>query len=138
MVETDTHFIWKKGEKFQLSEHFHSTEFDCKGDPNGVQQMASKALLKMIEQIRVQFGKPLKLTSGFRSVLYNNELIQRGFKAATNSQHLKGEAADLSPYNLADMAKLETICSKYSKAIGVDKTFIHVDTRTDKVRRWTY
>ena len=53
---------------------------------------------KVLEPVRIAIGMPIKVSSGFRSHWLNDEI-----GGATNSQHTKGEAADLQ---CADNAKL--------------------------------
>ena len=63
-----------------------------------------KALvLNVLQPLRDAWGKPLKINSGYRCPELN-KIVSR----ASNSQHKKGEAADVAsdnPYELAKMAK---------------------------------
>ena len=47
--------------------------------------------VRCLEPTRQHFGLPILVTSGFRSVLLNTEV-----KGASNSQHMAGEAADIT------------------------------------------
>lgn len=90
---------YKYGKK--LSEHFTLSEF-CRSDtatrlgltnnPTTPQQMeAMIALCKnILEPLRVHLGKPVRINSGFRSPKVN-----KAVGGAKNSQHMKGEAADI-------------------------------------------
>lgn len=63
-----------------------------------------KALvLNVLQPLRDAWGKPLKINSGYRCPELNK--LKGG---VSNSQHMKGEAADVAsdnPYELAKMAK---------------------------------
>jgi len=84
----------------QLSEHFHLDEFTRsntalrKGISNvpGAQEYFNIQLLcnKVLEPIRLYWNKPVIITSGFRS-----EKLNKAIGGATESQHIKGKAADI-------------------------------------------
>ena len=85
----------------QLSKHFELAEF-TKSDtakragisnmPTEVHQENIKLLCeKVLEPIREHFGRPIHLSSGYRSVALNK--ITKG--ASSTSQHSTGEAADI-------------------------------------------
>lgn len=135
MVEQNGKYYFKKGELVQLSEHFNSSEFCCKcSNPSCNQQIVSKSLIELLERIRKRFGGPLRIVSGYRCRLHNASV-----GGVMNSQHLNGEGADLAPaHQGGSMKDLQNACDKESKAMGVASIFIHVDTRKDKIRRWTY
>ncbi len=90
---------YKFGRK--LSEHFTLSEF-CRSNtatrlgltnnPTTPQQMqAMEALCKnILEPLRQHIGKPLRINSGFRSPKVN-----KAIGGAKDSQHMKGEAADI-------------------------------------------
>lgn len=86
----------------QLTEHFKLSEFTRSGTtskynipnvPNEEQIANLKALcVNVLEPLRQWYGKPIVIGSGYRCPAVNNHPEVRG---ATNSQHMKGEAADL-------------------------------------------
>lgn len=79
---------------FTIEELTASTTANRKGITNNPTPQQKRAIVLLIEKVltpaREQFGKPIRVTSGFRSA----ELNQAVGGAAT-SQHTKGEAADL-------------------------------------------
>lgn len=89
----------------ELSKHFHLSEFVTsntairKGIDNTPSQEAISNLTKLctqvLEPIRVQLEKPIKITSGYRC-----EKLNRLIGGAKNSQHILGEAADIQSPNL--------------------------------------
>ena len=137
-MNKDKHFYnWVKGESTQLSPHFTTNEFTCLCRfSTCINQRTSIELIARLELLHIKFGKPITVTSGFRCHEYQIDLGQRGYETAKIiSQHELGMAADIVSSNLKDLAKLS---DPLFKAMGVGKTFIHVDMREDKLRRWTY
>lgn len=130
--------IWKKGEKKSISKHFSTVEFQCRCSyPECIDQIVEQELLDRLEKIRDEVKMPIKISSGYRCTAYQKHL--RDTKASTvvakKSQHELGAACDAScgmPYD--DYLK---ICEKYFTAIGLGKTFLHLDLRTGHFR-WNY
>ena len=90
----------------QLTEHFKLEEFTRSntaikyGIPNvpNEEQIANLRALcvNVLEPLRQWYGKPIVISSGYRSPVVNNHPEVRG---ASKSQHMTGEAADLHiPY----------------------------------------
>jgi zinc D-Ala-D-Ala carboxypeptidase len=133
----DKYFIWNKGEDFDLSDNFSSSEFACKcKNDDCVEQRISKNYIEKLQKVREEFGKSITITSGYRCLKHN-----RSIGSSDTSQHPKGNAAD-KVVPAADMAKLYELCEKHFKAVGDARhrkaPFIHTDDREDKERRWTY
>lgn len=126
---------WKKGDKLQLSEHFSSSEFECKCGACGDQKI-SRELLSKLEHVRDVVGKPLRVHSGYRCPEHN---IKVG--GHPSSSHCMGLAADIS---IDDLDKLYNACTDEFDNIGDgrNKGFIHIDTRSKrpdgKKRLWLY
>lgn len=60
--------------------------------PDDTQKANLEALVDaVLDPLREEYGKPIYVNSGFRS-----EALNEAIRGASNSQHLKGEAADLS------------------------------------------
>lgn len=123
--------IWNKGDKFKLTDHFNSSEFECPCS-KCTEQRISKELLEKLEVLRIEHNKPIKVNSGYRCSDHN---IAIG--GAPKSSHVDGNAADI---NSKDLDSLYSSCEKHFSAVGDGrkKGFIHIDTRADKQRRWTY
>jgi hypothetical protein len=83
----------------QLSPNFRLAEFTASDTatrlrianvPNAVQIAALKTLcLKLLEPVRAHFGRPVRITSGFRT-----PALCLAIGSTVGSQHAKGEAAD--------------------------------------------
>lgn len=115
----------------RLSEHFDSEEFKCK---DGKEHAINKKLIDGLEELRKLAGKPIHINSGYRSPEYNKKI-----KGAKYSQHLLGNAADITiqgytPKQIKAMA--EKIAVFKNGGIGLYKTFVHVDVRSGK-SRWS-
>lgn len=87
-------------------------------------------LLKLVEQIAIEFGKPLIISSGFAT---------KGH--ATNSMHYKGRAVDISQHSFSsDDERLRVINIASAKGIGGIGAYsggstgrsIHLDNRESK------
>jgi uncharacterized protein YcbK (DUF882 family) len=126
---------WKKGDNVQLTPHFTTEEFEC---PCGHcdRQEVSEQLISKLESLRELIDAPIKIMSGFRCGFYQDQLRQRGYETAKGiSQHQLGRAADITSKKLTELFSL---APQFFKAIGKGRTFIHVDLRSDKERRWGY
>ena len=107
----------------KITEHFKLKEFACK---NSEAIIISEKLCYILEAIRAHFGKPVTITSGYRTPEHNAKI-----GGAVKSQHMLGLAADIKipgvkPSDIASYAR--TLMPTYS-------TFTHIDVR-DKISNW--
>ena len=131
-MDNKLYYVWEKGEQFQLGTHFSSKEFECKCDLKGCKkQHISKDLIVKLDRTRTKLKTPLVITSGYRCEEHN-----KAIGGAKHSQHPKGNAADVRARH---MNKLYNLLELEFKAIGDARdSFIHIDVRNNKKRRWTY
>lgn len=117
-----------------LSQHFTANECWSKGNGDCYVQ---RQLLRDLEFVRLQVGKPLKLVSVYRDPDHNRKV-----GGATRSRHLHGDAADISRrYNL-----LLGRVKRWYKFTGIgyletSHRVTHVDLRPGDPaapRTWTY
>lgn len=136
-MSSNDYFVWHRGEVKQLSTHFTSVEFSCPcSNRTCTLQRISKDLVANLETVRQSLGVPVRITSGYRCSAYQAELKARGYETAVGvSQHELGNAADVRC--LAKHDELVSLCEGLFDAVGVARSFVHVDTRAGK-RRWTY
>lgn len=114
----------------QLSTHFQLHEFACTDGSKPV--FLSQALVDILEAIRVHFGRPVKITSGYRTVSYNAGLKNSSKK----SQHCNGLAADIKVEGHTPKEVYDYACSLLGDhgGVGIYNTFVHVDVRATKSR----
>ena len=114
--------------------YFTYEEFDSP-DIQGSGQMMCDTVIEMLDQVREEYGKPIRISSGYRPEEAN--LKAGGVK---NSSHLKGLAVDIKVKNSRERYKLLFILMNYFHRIGVAKSFIHVDIDEDKPQGviWVY
>ncbi len=127
-----------KGKDAKLSKYFASSEFECSC------YLCSEVwidtdLIILLDKIREYVGQPVHITSGYRCSAKQECLRKAGLLTASGtSQHELGKAADIVSFDWTG-AELTIVAQECGvKAIGTGKNFIHIDTRNDKQRRWTY
>jgi len=128
MAEIKTYSKAKDGDK-KVSANFKVKEFACKDGSDPV--FISQELVDVLQKIREHFGKPVNITSAYRTPTHN---AKEG--GAKYSQHLYGRAADIkvtgvSPKEVAAYA--EKLLPNRG-GIGIYNTFTHVDVRETKSR----
>jgi len=115
-----------------LSEHFNSAEFVAPGDPVRPSEDVLERLKDLcelaLEPLREALGRPIKVSSGYRSAVYNKKI-----GGAPGSQHCAGIAADIVMANDAEQLKAAAIASNIPGIGGIGiypgRGFIHVDIR---------
>jgi uncharacterized protein YcbK (DUF882 family) len=135
------YYTWTKGTDVKLSDHFTTHEFACPcTHPECQEQRLSADLVDRLERFRIALGSPVKVSSGggYRCSRYQADLRARGYETAKGvSQHELGNAADLASQEHTGL-ELAVQAGFFFRAIGTARTWIHVDTRADKLRRWEY
>ena len=122
----------------QLSPSFKVREFGCKGSDV---VLLDDELVVLLQCIREHFGKPIHITSGYRTAAHNAAV-----GGSKSSQHLLGRAADFYVEGVpvaAVAAYAETLLpsrggiGRYPKDAKhpTRKTgWVHIDTRANKSR----
>ena len=122
----------------QLSPNFKVREFACKGSDV---VLLDEELVVLLQCIREHFGKPVHITSGYRTAAYNAAV-----GGSKSSQHLLGRAADfhVEGMDVATVAAYaETLLparggiGRYPKDAAHPKRrtgWVHIDTRAGKSR----
>lgn len=126
-----TYSLAKDGEK-QLTEHFKIREFACKDGSDKI--LHDPRLSELLEKIRKHIGKPITITSAYRTVTYNKK--EGG---TSGSQHTKGTAADIVVKGIdpLEIAKIAEYYMGPTGGIGYYpfSRFVHVDVRKN-MSRW--
>jgi uncharacterized protein YcbK (DUF882 family) len=116
--------------------YFKANELVCKcGECDGG-SMNDKFMQK-IDQLRLNYGKPLTINSGFRCVEYNKKVSD-----STKSAHSLGRAVDIHVDTSSKLRILELAVYLGFKRIGFGKSFMHLDDMTEDEGYvqtwWTY
>ena len=115
--------------------YFDTKEFESKdGKPSPFDEtVVKRELIVLLNAIRSRYGKPIVVTSGYRSPEHNEAV--GGVK---NSYHTLGLAADIRPLNenRSDVSLLQGICDEMNPhgGVGFYDTFCHVDIRGERAR----
>jgi len=115
--------------------YFSYDEFDSP-DELGSGKHMDHDLLVMIDKARALYGKPIVVTSGFRTESHNEKV-----GGVSSSSHLKGLAIDVACLKSKDRFKMLTALLEVGfNRIGIASTFIHVDVDKNKSQNviWTY
>jgi len=112
----------KDGSK-NLSPNFKVKDFACKDGSDFV--LINPNQIPVLDKIQEHFGKRVNIVSGYRTPRYN-----RGIKgAAQNSQHMYGNAADITINGVTPKEIHNWLNSWHKGGLGLYKTFVHVDVR---------
>lgn len=108
--------------------NFSKEEFNCKH--SGKNEMQHE-FMKKLQVLREFYGKPLKVTSGYRDYTHPEEVK----KPNKNGAHPTGKAVDLAVDRKDAHKVLELAMSLGFSGIGIkqhgDSRFIHLDTIED-------
>lgn len=123
-----TYSLKTNGNDF-IMPNFQVKEFRCKDGSDEI--LINIRLAYLLQRIRDHFGKPVHITSAYRTKAHNAAV-----GGAVKSQHLSGNAADItvsgvSPAKVADFA--ETLLPN-TGGIGRYQNFTHVDVRASRAR----
>jgi uncharacterized protein YcbK (DUF882 family) len=114
------------------SKYFKRTEFECSC---GCQFYAVDAeLLRVLEDVREHFGKPVRITSGCRCEEHNKRI-----GGAPKSKHMQGIAVDIQVKDVDAHDVYKYLDDKYPNNYGLGdaNSFTHVDVRPCR-SRWSY
>nr|DAW07892.1 MAG TPA: peptidase [Microviridae sp.] len=112
-----------------ISEHFLVNEFRCKDGADPV--CVDGRLVSILELVRLKFGKPVVINSGYRTPSYNRKIGGAKF-----SQHMYGRAADIVVKGVKPEVVYNFLCEVFpgSCGFGLYPSFVHVDCRKSKSR----
>lgn len=122
--------------------YFNYEEFDSP-DVQGSGQMMQNKILMMLDKARELYGKPMHITSGFRTPAHNEKVGGKMPDENGNggSSHLRGLAVDIACTQSRDRFDLiDSLLEVGFVRLGIADTFIHADIDPDKAQHviWTY
>lgn len=102
--------------------------------PPGVKVKLETLVGRLLDPVREAWGKPIRVNSGFRSPVLN-----KAVGGAASSQHVAGEAADITAGSPEENRKLFELIKKdfeFDQLIDEkDYAWIHVSYRAGKNRK---
>lgn len=111
--------------------HFKRDEFVC--SHTGKERM-NYAFLQRLDELREHCGFPFRITSGYRDKTHPIEA--RKTKPGTHSEGIAADIACTDSWHR--FLIVSWALSMGFTGIGIAHTFVHVDTRDDEARLWTY
>lgn len=119
--------------KWDEYENFSKSEFDCQETG---ENMMTHAFMTKLQMLRDVYGKPMKVSSGYRSPRHSIEA-----RKANPGQHANGIAVDILVSGADCVTLLELALHAGFTGIGVNQKgesrFLHLDTREHKTI-WSY
>lgn len=103
--------------------HFKEREFVCKCCvelPSFAKENVVALVSNVLDPAREQFGGPVLVNSGYRCPKHNSEV-----GGVANSQHLRGEAADITCVDNKRLKQIIVENGKFDQLIDYG-TFLHV------------
>lgn len=100
---------------------------------DGVKENLVALITNVLDPVRQKYGKPIKVNSGYRS-----KQVNAAVKGASSSQHVSGEAADISAGSPAENKKLFEIIStmNFDQCINeFNYSWVHVSFSRKKNRK---
>ena len=88
--------------------------------PDGVEGNLVSLVEEVLEPVRERLGRPIVVNSGYRCPIHNAAV-----GGVANSQHLRGEAADLHCYDNRRLARIIVELGKFDQVI-LYPTFVHI------------
>ena len=121
--------------KWSNYKHFSKSEFDC--SQTGENEM-KPAFMDRLQSLRFEWGKPMIITSGYRSPQHSIEAVK-----AKPGSHASGRACDIRVGPGEDVYELVRLAYRHGfTGIGISQKeglprFVHLDT-LDRQAVWSY
>lgn len=117
-------YFLSENKDLKLSENFKLREFACADKSDEV--LVSDELVDLLQKVREHFGRPVIITSAYRTPSYNKKI-----GGTSNSRHITGEAADfvVSGVSSAKVGYYLEGLGVSGAGIYVSRGFVHADVR---------
>jgi uncharacterized protein YcbK (DUF882 family) len=118
----------------RLTPHFKKSELACRCRRRDCQAVPmNRAFMQRLEAIRMDWGRPLVVTSGVRCEIWNKKV-----GGADQSQHVLGLAVDLYFLETNEAVAFAALAEKHGfGGIEAGIHLVHLDGRSGHAR-WTY
>lgn len=113
-------------DNMKLSKNFTIAEFACNDGSKEI--VVDHDLVDLLQKLRDTLGKPIRITSGYRTVVYN-----KNCGGISTSHHLTGKAADIKIAGMTPMQVAIAANKIGFTGIGVYPSFTHVDVGPKKL-----
>lgn len=118
----------------RINKYFEESEFACNDVDKTSAPFIDDELVDVLTDVRVHFGKPVTITSSYRTPVYNKSV-----GGAEHSRHLyldDGAAADIQVKDTSPVDVALYLKKKYPDTYGIGcyNEFVHIDTRSSKAR----
>ena len=122
-----------------LSENFSVDEMARSGGQPFTVARIDPRQIACLQKIRDHLGKPVLVSSGYRSFRHNVEVYRRLGKKPTRSQHISGRASDIWVKGMTglEIAKAAVDACGPDVAVGLGLHYAHIDVRGDSTT-WKY
>lgn len=119
-------YLFSENRGLRLSENFTLSEFVC-ADKND-EVLVSDELIALLQRVRDHFGKPVIITSAYRTASHNKKV-----GGTSKSYHLTGEAADFVVSGISPARVGYYLDKLGASGIGVylSSGFVHLDVRSN-------
>lgn len=123
-------YVMKEQANEKITSHFKVKEFACKDGTPIV--FVDEYLAVILDIAREKIGKPIIITSGYRTVSHNAKVGGTKY-----SYHTRGMAADIRANGIKPKELAEVLNSIVPNSCGiiVYDNWVHFDTRNTKYRK---
>lgn len=130
----------KHPDQWEWQPYFSIQEFTCH---ESGECLMDANFMQMLFQLRAEFAKPMKISSGYRSPAHNMQVSETG----ASGPHTHGKAADISIRGKDALMLIGLAIQHGFMGIGIsqkgDGRFVHLDLMTEaegfpRPTCWTY